>query len=1032
MLELGDGDAALHAEVGRAAAGQRRRRARRGRPRSSRHAARAAREAGVARVLAADGARRRRGAVRANRGPATGPGQGVARHAARARRADCLTESPLDAVPPVLRLLSSQVSGLQRLPLSHVRSLGAALTALLALVHRSGRGSSAGSRTGRSARRSATTPPTGTRRRRGTPTMGGTLILFARGHRTLLWATWTTRSCGSCCSSPRASARSASSTTTARRSLKNPKGISARAKFLGSVRASPASRRLWLYSLPGFDSADLAAVREGLPPVDSAGSTCRSPCSFIVGTSNAVNLTDGLDGLAIGPTMTTSAVRRAVQLRGRATRVIASYLELTHIPGAGELAIFCAALIGAGIGFLWYNTYPAQVFMGDVGSLALGGALGMLAVLTKNELVLVIAGGLFVLEVSRVMIQVVSFKHARQAHVPHGADPSPLREEGLGRAEDHRPLLDHLGDPGVWSLSHCSSFDELLGTTRPGVGRRTLRAGGGRPPRARGRARGGLRPQAGSARRAARRRGAHLGRTAARLRRVRRGGREPGLPDRRARARDSRGGPRLAVPRRESSSESPARTARARPRRWSGEMLRRTAAHRAWAATWASRCARSSVRARLGRGRALELPARARARAPRRRRRASEPRARPPRPPRDARALRRSEGAAASCSGPDAWLVANRDDEWPRAVAKHAPAQVAWFSASARVDTGAVRRRRVTRARARRHRARAHPAGLAVQRRAAPARQRARRRGRRAISPARRRRDRAGAGGFAGLPHRVRDVCVRAGVRYVDDSKATNPAAAVASSSRRPRAWCGSRAGATRASTSRRSRDAARRARVRIAIVFGESALELERALRSVCRVERVGTLADAVTFAAASARPGDVVLLAPACASFDQFTSFEDRGGSLRELARALPGASGDRHVESLRHLAARRSGRPARRLRAGHGVQRERRALRGRVRHDARVSRAARHWRSALGLAVGAVCFYTPLAWLEKIGLVRVGRGRARARGDVHAPRRIRRRRAALDRARSARVPAARAREARRAVRARAVARVAPRPHG
>jgi len=136
---------------------------------------------------------------------------------------------------------------------------------------------------------------------------------------------------------------------------------------------------------------------------------------------------------------------------------------------------------------------------------------------------------------------------------------------------------------------------------------------------------------------------------------------------------------------------------------------------------------------------------------------------------------------------------------------------------------------------------------------------------------------------------------VRAGVRYVDDSKATNPAAAVASLLAQTSRVVWLAGGRNKGLDFAPLADAARRARVRLAVVFGESALELERAIQSACRVERVGTLSDAVTFAAASARPGDVDLLAPASARFDQFTSFEDRGRQFAELARALPGASGD-----------------------------------------------------------------------------------------------------------------------------------------
>ena len=129
----------------------------------------------------------------------------------------------------------------------------------------------------------------------------------------------------------------------------------------------------------------------------------------IVGSSNAVNLTDGLDGLAIVPMMIASASFGLISyLVGHA--IFANYLQVHFVPGAGELAVLCAALIGAGLGFLWYNAPPAMVFMGDTGSLALGGALGAIAVATKHEIVLAIIGGLFVLEAVSVIVQVASFK----------------------------------------------------------------------------------------------------------------------------------------------------------------------------------------------------------------------------------------------------------------------------------------------------------------------------------------------------------------------------------------------------------------------------------------------------------------------------------------------------------------------------------------------------------------------------------------------------------------------------------------------
>ncbi|EIK43016.1 phospho-N-acetylmuramoyl-pentapeptide-transferase [Cellvibrio sp. BR] len=129
----------------------------------------------------------------------------------------------------------------------------------------------------------------------------------------------------------------------------------------------------------------------------------------IVGTSNAVNLTDGLDGLAIMPSvMVAGALAVIAYLAGHSQ--FSQYLNIAYIPGAGELVVFCCALVGAGLGFLWFNTYPAQVFMGDVGALALGAALGLIAVIVRHEIVLFIMGGIFVLETVSVILQVASFK----------------------------------------------------------------------------------------------------------------------------------------------------------------------------------------------------------------------------------------------------------------------------------------------------------------------------------------------------------------------------------------------------------------------------------------------------------------------------------------------------------------------------------------------------------------------------------------------------------------------------------------------
>ena len=129
----------------------------------------------------------------------------------------------------------------------------------------------------------------------------------------------------------------------------------------------------------------------------------------IVGSSNAVNLTDGLDGLAIMPAVMVGAALGLIAYVAGNTE-FSSYLQIPYVAGAGELAVFCCALIGAGLGFLWFNTYPAQIFMGDVGALAIGAALGLVAIIIRHEIVLLIMGGLFVLETASVIIQVASFR----------------------------------------------------------------------------------------------------------------------------------------------------------------------------------------------------------------------------------------------------------------------------------------------------------------------------------------------------------------------------------------------------------------------------------------------------------------------------------------------------------------------------------------------------------------------------------------------------------------------------------------------
>jgi phospho-N-acetylmuramoyl-pentapeptide-transferase len=191
--------------------------------------------------------------------------------------------------------------------------------------------------------------------------------------------------------------------------LGNSVGLSARAKyFWQSVVALGAG--IYLYQ-----TAQVAAETQFIVPffknitLDLGWGYVVLTYFVIVGSSNAVNLTDGLDGLAIMPTvMIAAALAIFAYLSGHAN--FSQYLQIPHLPKSGELVIFCAALIGSGLGFLWFNAYPAMVFMGDVGALALGAALGIVAVLVRQEVVLVIMGGIFVMETISVIIQVASYK----------------------------------------------------------------------------------------------------------------------------------------------------------------------------------------------------------------------------------------------------------------------------------------------------------------------------------------------------------------------------------------------------------------------------------------------------------------------------------------------------------------------------------------------------------------------------------------------------------------------------------------------
>ncbi|HEU0282673.1 MAG TPA: phospho-N-acetylmuramoyl-pentapeptide-transferase [Gallionella sp.] len=244
----------------------------------------------------------------------------------------------------------------------------------------------------------------------GTPTMGGALILTSIAITTLLWgdlhnhyvwvALLTTLGFGVI-----------GWVDDYRKVVhRNPKGLSAKAKmFWQSIIALMVGIYLWKSaSLPAHTELIVPFLKLLVFPLPVFLFIALT-YFVIVGTSNAVNLTDGLDGLAIMPTVLVSgALAIFAYVAGNA--VFAKYLGSPYIPGAGELAIFCSAITGAGLAFLWFNAYPAEVFMGDVGALALGAALGTVAVIVRQELVLFIMGGVFVVEAVSVMIQVASFK----------------------------------------------------------------------------------------------------------------------------------------------------------------------------------------------------------------------------------------------------------------------------------------------------------------------------------------------------------------------------------------------------------------------------------------------------------------------------------------------------------------------------------------------------------------------------------------------------------------------------------------------
>ena len=186
------------------------------------------------------------------------------------------------------------------------------------------------------------------------------------------------------------------------------RGLSARAKFLGQLVVAGVSLALLLHE-PEYSTRLSVPFFKGFMP-DLGLFYMVFACVVLIGSSNAVNLTDGLDGLAIPPAVICAGVYMVfLYVAGHAQ--FAQYLQFPFVPGVGEVVIFCGALMGAGLGFLWYNALPAQIFMGDVGSLSLGGAIGFMAVLCKQELILILVGGLFVIETMSVILQVGYFRY---------------------------------------------------------------------------------------------------------------------------------------------------------------------------------------------------------------------------------------------------------------------------------------------------------------------------------------------------------------------------------------------------------------------------------------------------------------------------------------------------------------------------------------------------------------------------------------------------------------------------------------------
>jgi phospho-N-acetylmuramoyl-pentapeptide-transferase len=294
----------------------------------------------------------------------------------------------------------------------------------------------------------------------GTPTMGGVLILIGIGVSTLLWFDWSNRFVWIVMAVTIGFGLIGWVDDWRKVVDKNPEGMRSREKYFWQSLIGIVAAFYLTFAVS--ESSNLRVLELFIRWVQSGFSTALPPkadlmvpffktvsyplgvwgfiiltYTVIVGTSNAVNLTDGLDGLAIMPVvMVGSVLGLFAYVVGNS--VFSRYLLLPYIPGAGELIVFCAAMAGAGLAFLWFNTHPAQVFMGDVGALALGGALGTIAVITRQEILLAIMGGVFVAEALSVMVQVLYFKYTR-------------RKYGEGRRILRMAPLHHHFEKGGWT-----------------------------------------------------------------------------------------------------------------------------------------------------------------------------------------------------------------------------------------------------------------------------------------------------------------------------------------------------------------------------------------------------------------------------------------------------------------------------------------------------------------------------------------------------------------------------------------------------